>query len=55
LRDFTEGVLEALAYSRMVVRREKHGKRACAKITRQIINILEAQASDFEFRIKTTA
>ena len=51
LRDFTEGVLEGLAYSRMVLRKGKQG-RACAKISERILQILDAQAEDFEFRTK---
>jgi len=54
LRDFTEGVLEGLAYSLMLLRKEKHG-RAAAKISRQILRILESQAATFEGRSKATA
>jgi hypothetical protein len=54
LRDFTEGVLEGLAYSRMVTRREKR-VTACAKITRQILEILDAQGEDFKARSRATA
>jgi hypothetical protein len=54
LRDFTEGVLEGLAYSLRVIRREKGGK-ASARIGRQILRILESQAADFEIRSKATA
>jgi hypothetical protein len=54
LRDFTEGVLEGLAYSLTVVKREKRSKPS-AKISRQILHILEAQAEDFENRSKAAA
>jgi hypothetical protein len=49
---FTAGVIEALAWSRTVVRREKHGKAACAKITQQIISILEAQVPAMSVKLR---
>lgn len=54
MRDFTEGVLEGLAYSRRVLRKGNHG-RARAVITDRILQILDAQAEDFEQRCKVTA
>jgi hypothetical protein len=54
LRDFTEGVLEGLAYSLMVMRRER-GSKAPAKISQRILKILDAQAGDLENRIEATA
>jgi hypothetical protein len=38
----------------MVLRKEKHG-RGCAKISERILQILDAQAEDFEDRSKATA
>jgi hypothetical protein len=49
LRDFTEGVLEGLAYSLTLMKGEKQAKEA-AKISRQILRILESQAETFEVR-----
>ncbi len=46
--------LVGLAYSRMVLRREKHGK-AYANITDRTLQILDAQAETFEARSKATA
>jgi hypothetical protein len=46
-------LLGGLAYSLMVVKREK-GSKASAKISRQILHVLEAQADDFENRSKAT-
>jgi hypothetical protein len=54
LREFTEGVLEGLAYSRMVLRNEKQG-RGYAKITDRILKVLDASVEDFEERLKATA
>ena len=55
MRDFTEGVLEGLAYSRMVLRKEKHSRGCAKKINERILQILDAQAEDFKNRIKATA
>jgi hypothetical protein len=54
LRDYTEGVLEGLAWSLTVAKRESKTKTA-GKISRQILRILEAQAEDFDSRIQVAA
>ncbi len=51
MRDYTEGVLEGLAYAFRLTKRSK----ASGKISRRILDILEAQADDFENRSKATA
>jgi hypothetical protein len=54
LKDFTQGVLEGLAYCRLLLRAED-SKRASAKIGRRIVQITEGAASDLEFRMGATA
>lgn len=54
MREFTEGVLEGLAYSRIVMKNAKETK-ASERVGRQILRILEAQAGDFEARSESTA
>jgi hypothetical protein len=54
LKDFTQGVLEGLAYSRTLLKAEKPSA-ASAKIARRILEITEAAASDLEFRMRATA
>jgi hypothetical protein len=54
LKDFTEGVLEGLAYCRLLLRTED-SKRVSAKIARRILQITEGAASDLEFRMGATA
>jgi hypothetical protein len=54
LKDFTEGVLEGLAYCRLLLKTED-SKRASAKIARGILQITEGAASDLEFRMGATA
>lgn len=51
MREFTAGVLEGLAYAYAMTR----GSKASEKISRQILQILEAQAQDFENRSKGVA
>jgi len=54
MNDFTQGVLEGLAYSRTLLKADKRSA-VSAKIARRILEIIEGNASDFEFRMKATA
>ena len=54
MNDFTQGVLEGLAYSRTLLKADKRSA-VSAKIARRILDITEAAASDLEFRIRATA
>jgi hypothetical protein len=52
--DHTKGVLEGLGYCLTLSHKERHGK--ISRIIRErIIEIVEATASDLEFRMKATA
>ena len=52
--DFTKGALEGLGYCLTLSRKEKHGS-ASRIIRERIVEIVEATASDLEFRMKATA
>jgi hypothetical protein len=54
MNDHTAGVLEGLGYCLTLLKREKHSN-ASAKITRRILEVTEAAASDLEFRMRATA
>lgn len=54
MNDFTQGVLEGLAYSRTLLKADKRSAIS-AKIARRILEITEAAASDLEFRMRATA
>jgi len=52
--DHTKGVLEGLGYCLTLSRKEKHA--AASRIIRErIVEIVEAAASDVEFRVKASA
>jgi hypothetical protein len=51
LNDYTQGVLEGLAYARGLLRREKRSK-ASAKLAERILEIVDTDARDFEFRMQ---
>jgi hypothetical protein len=54
MNDFTQGVLEGLAYSRTLLKADERSAIS-AKIARRILEITEAAASDLEFRMRATA
>ena len=54
MNDFTQGVLEGLAYSRTLLKADKRSA-VSAKIARRILEITEAAASDLEFRMRASA
>jgi hypothetical protein len=54
MNDFTQGVLEGLAYSRTLLKADKRSA-VSAKIARRILEITEAAGSDLEFRMRATA
>jgi hypothetical protein len=54
MNDFTQGVLEGLAYSRTLLKADKRSA-VSAKIARRILEITETAASDLEFRMRATA
>ena len=54
MNDFTQGVVEGLAYARTLLRAEK-STAASVKMGRRILEITEAAASDLEFRMRATA
>lgn len=54
MNDFTQGVLEGLAYSRTLLKADKRSAIS-AKIARRILEITEAAVSDLEFRMRATA
>jgi hypothetical protein len=54
VRDFTEGVLEGLAYSLKTLKAST-GSKAAATIRGRILEILEGNASDFEYRLRAVA
>jgi len=52
--DHTAGVLEGLGFCLALSRKEKQRKTS-RKIAEQIVEIVEAAASDLEFRMRATA
>jgi len=54
MNDHTKGVLEGLGYSLALSRKGKDRKTS-RKIAEQIVEIIEAAARDFEWRMKAIA
>lgn len=54
MNDHTQGILEGLGYCLLLSRKEKHG--TTSRIIRErIVEIVEAAASDVEFRASASA